>query len=233
MEYIIIIILLLLFLLMLKIGLNIKIKDIKRLKQLSQDTQLNNIINMFPKNKEICEEILETLNNKNVKIEELSIEEKSQTSLYLVLKNKILIANIENNCTRIQTIAHECIHSVQNKKILKFNFFISNINILYFIISCILAILNLSNLNFLLIILILIQLVSFVVRSYLETDAMIRAEYIAKDYIKSKKILKNDDEQKVINTYKEVNKIGIKLYNYIIITKKVFSIIIFLLIAMI
>ena len=92
---------------------------------------------------------------------------------------------------------------------------------------------NLSNLNFLLIILILIQLVSFVVRSYLETDAMIRAEYIAKDYIKSKKILKNDDEQKVINTYKEVNKIGIKLYNYIIITKKVFSIIIFLLIAMI
>ena len=233
MEYIIIIILLLLFLLMLKIGLNIKIKDIKRLKQLSQDTQLNNIINMFPKNKEICEEILETLNNKNVKIEELSIEEKSQTSLYLVLKNKILIANIEKNCTRIQTIAHECIHSVQNKKILKFNFFISNINILYFIISCILAILNLSNLNFLLIILILIQLVSFVVRSYLETDAMIRAEYIAKDYIKSKKILKNDDEQKVINTYKEVNKIGIKLYNYIIITKKVFSIIIFLLIAMI
>lgn len=233
MEYIIIIILLLLFLLILKIGLNIKIKDIKRLKQLSQDGQLNKIINMFPKNKEICEEILERLNNENVKIEELSKEDKSQTSLYLVFQDKILIANIQENFARIQTIAHECIHSIQNKKILKFNFIISNICILYFIIACILDVLNLFNITNLLITLTLIQLTSLIVRSYLETDAMIRAEYIAKDYIKEKKLLKKDDEEKIINTYKEINNIGIKLYNYILIIKKVFSIIIFLLLSII
>ena len=233
MEYMIIILMLLLFLLILKIGLNIKIKDIKRLKQLSQDTQLNEIINVFPKNRVICEEILEKLNNKNVKIKELNKEEKSQTSLYLVFQNKILIANIQENFARIQTIAHECIHSIQNKRILKFNFIISNISILYFIISCVLDVLNLFNITYLLITLTLIQLTSLIVRSYLETDAMIRAEYIAKDYIKEKKLLKKDDEEKIINTYKEINNIGIKLYNYILIIKKVFSIIIFLLLSII
>lgn len=233
MEYIIIIILLLLFLLILKIGLNIQIKDIKRLKQLSQDTQLNKIINVFPKNRVICEEILEKINNKNVKIEELSKEEKSQTSLYLVFQNKILIANIQENFARIQTIAHECIHSIQNKKILKFNFIISNISILYFIIACVLTLLKLFDLSYILITLILIQLTSLIIRSYLETDAMTRAEYIAKDYIKEKKLLKKDDEEKIINTYKEINNIGIKLYNYILITKKVFSIVVFLLLSII
>ena len=129
--YSVIIIILLVFLLVLKIGLNIKIKDVKRLKQLSQDKDLNKITNVFPKNKEICEEILEKLNNKNVEIEELGENSKSQTSLYLVIQNKIIIANIKDNFARIQTIIHECIHSIQNKKILKFNFIFSNISNLY------------------------------------------------------------------------------------------------------
>lgn len=234
--YLIIIIIFLFFLLILKIGLNIKIKDVKRLKQLSQDKDLNKITNVFPKNKEICEEILEKLNNKNVEIEELGENSKSQTSLYLVIQNKIIIANIKDNFARIQTIIHECIHSIQNKKILKFNFIFSNISNLYFITICILALFNLLRgqvLYCLLISLILIQSISFIVRSYLETDAMTRAEYIAKDYIKEKNLLKNDDEEKVLNTYKEINNIGIKLYNYILISKKVLSVIVFLVLVII
>ena len=234
--YLIIIIIFLVFLLVLKIGLNIKIKDAKRLKQLSQDKDLNKITNVFPKNKEICEEILEKLNNKNVEIEELGENSKSQTSLYLVIQNKIIIANIKDNFARIQTIIHECIHSIQNKKILKFNFIFSNISNLYFLVICILALFNLFSEQVwycLLISLILIQFISFIVRSYLETDAMTRAEYIAKDYIKEKNLLKNDDEEKVLNTYKEINNIGIKLYNYILISKKVLSIIVFLLLVII
>ena len=234
--YFVIIIIFLIFLLVLKIGLNIKIKDVKRLKQLSQDNALNKITNVFPKNKEICEEILEKLNNKDVEIEELGEDSKSQTSLYLVMKNKIIIANIKDNFARIQTIAHECIHSIQNKQILKFNFIFSNISNLYFLVICILALLNLFNEQVwycLLISLILIQSISLIVRSHLETDAMTRAEYIAKDYIKEKNLLKKEDEEKIINTYKEINNIGIKLYNYILISKKVLSIIIFLVLIMI
>ena len=227
--YFVIIIIFLVFLLVLKIGLNIKIKDVKRLKQLSQDNTLNKITNVFPKNKEICEEILEKLNNKDVEIEELGEDSKSQTSLYLVMQNKIIIANIKDNFARIQTIAHECIHSIQNKQILKFNFIFSNISNLYFLVICILALLNLFNEQVwycLLISLILIQSISLIVRSHLETDAMTIAEYIAKDYIKEKNLLKKEDEEKIINTYKEINNIGIKLYNYILISKKVLGVIV-------
>ena len=234
--YLIIIIIFLFFLLILKIGLNIKIKDVKRLKQLSQDNTLNKITNVFPKNKEMCEEILDKLNNKNIEIEELGENSKSQTSLYLVIQNKIIIANIKDNFARIQTIIHECIHSIQNKKILKFNFIFSNISNLYFLIICILALLNLFSgpvWYCLLISLILIQSISFIVRSHLETDAMTRAEYVAGDYINEKNLLNKDDEEKIINTYKEINNIGIKLYNYILISKKVLSVIVFLVLVII
>ena len=234
--YFVIIIIFLVFLLVLKIGLNIKIKDVKRLKQLSQDNTLNKITNVFPKNKEMCEEILDKLNNKNIEIEELGENSKSQTSLYLVMQNKIIIANIKDNFARIQTIAHECIHSIQNKKILKFNFIFSNISNLYFLIICILALLNLFSgpvWYCLLISLILIQSISFIVRSHLETDAMTRAEYVAGDYINEKNLLNKDDEEKIINTYKEINNIGIKLYNYILISKKVLSVIVFLVLVII
>ena len=234
--YFVIIIIFLIFLLVLKIGLNIKIKDVKRLKQLSQDNTLNKITNVFPKNKEMCEEILDKLNNKNIEIEELGENSKSQTSLYLVIQNKIIIANIKDNFARIQTIAHECIHSIQNKKILKFNFIFSNISNLYFFVICILALLNLFSEQVwycLLISLILIQSISFIVRSHLETDAMTRAEYVAGDYINEKNLLNKDDEEKIINTYKEINNIGIKLYNYILISKKVLSVIVFLVLVII
>ena len=234
--YFVIIIIFLVFLLVLKIGLNIKIKDVKRLKQLSQDNTLNKITNVFPKNKEMCEEILDKLNNKNIEIEELGEDSKSQTSLYLVMQNKIIIANIKDNFARIQTIAHECIHSIQNKKILKFNFIFSNISNLYFLIICILALLNLFNEQVwycLLISLILIQSISLIVRSHLETDAMTRAEYVAGDYINEKNLLNKDDEEKIINTYKEINNIGIKLYNYILISKKVLGVIVFLVLVII
>ena len=234
--YFVIIIIFLVFLLVLKIGLNIKIKDVKKLKQLSQDKALNKITNVFPKNKEICEEILEKLNNKDVEIEELGEDSKSQTSLYLVMQNKIIIANIKDNFARIQTIAHECIHSVQDKKILKFNFIFSNISNLYFLVICILALLNIFNEQVwycILISLILIQSISFIVRSHLETDAMTRAEYVAGAYINEKKLLNKDDEEKIINTYKEINNIGIKLYNYILISKKILGVIVFLVLTMI
>ena len=216
MEYVIIIILMLFTILILKMGLNIKIKDIKKVKELGYDEKTNEILKDSPDNSAICKDILEMLDNKDVKIEEAQ-DEKSTTSLYMVMQNKILIGNVKDSFTRIQTIAHECIHSIQNKTLLKFNFVISNINILYFIIICILALFNVVNKevsNIILIGLILLQFIFFVVRNFLEVDAMTRAEFLAKEYIDKTKLLSKKDAETIENKYKEINKIGIKIYTF-------------------
>ena len=107
MEYIITIVIMILVIFILKIGLNIHFKEIKKIKEIGYDKELNKIANKFPDNKEICKKILEKLNNKDVKIEE---ENNSKTSLYIAISNKIIIANINDTFTRIQTIAHECLN---------------------------------------------------------------------------------------------------------------------------
>lgn len=216
MEYVIIIVLMLFTILILKIGLDIKIKNIKKVKELGYDEKTNKILKHFPDNSIICKNILEMLDNKDVKIEEVQ-DEKSTTSLYMVMQNKILIGNVKDSFARIQTIAHECIHSIQNKTLLKFNFIISNVNIIYFVIVCILALFNVVNKevgNILLIGLILMQFIFFTVRSFLEIDAMTRAEFLAKDYIDKTKLLSKTDAKTIENKYKEINKVGIKLYTF-------------------
>ena len=218
MEYLIVLLVFIVTMLVLKIGMNVKIEDIKEIGKLGEDNETNDILKAFPDNKKICEEILEKLDNKNVIIEETK-DENSQTSLYLVMQNKILIANIKDSFTRIQTIAHECIHSVQNKKLLKFNFIFSNINILYFLIISILAIFKVTNKevsSILLVVLTLMQFIFYVVRSFLETDAMTRAEYLAKEYIEETNILSKENAEFITDKYKTLNKIGIKLYNFIL-----------------
>ena len=84
MEYIFIICICVLTMIILKFAWSIKIRDIKKLKELGYDKGLNEITNKLPENKEICKSILKMLNNENVKIEE---SESNQASLYMVLSN--------------------------------------------------------------------------------------------------------------------------------------------------
>lgn len=210
---------------LLTICLNIKLKDIKKLKQISEDKELNKIVDKFPEGKQICKEILKQLENENVTIEE---DNDSKTSLYLVMQNKILIGKI-NSFARIQTIAHECAHSVQNKVVLKSNYIISNINNIFFIVLIILRLLNIVNLKvgyILIIAFIVMQVINYIIRSYLETEAMVKAEYVAKEYIEKSKITNETENKKITNGYREINKIGVKLYNYTLILKSVVKIII-------
>mgnify|MGYP006962820676 FL=1 len=210
---------------LLTICLNIKPKDIKKLKQISEDKELNQIVEKFPEDKQICKEILKQLENENVTIEE---DNNSKTSLYLVMQNKILIGKI-NSFARIQTIAHECAHSVQNKVVLKSNYVISNINNLFFIILIILRLLKILNseASFILITaFIVMQVINYIIRGYLETEAMVKAEYVAKEYIEKSKITNETENKKITNGYREINKIGVKLYNYTLILKSVVKIII-------
>lgn len=219
------ILILIIGIILLTICLNIKLKDIKKLKQISEDKELNNIVDKFPEGKQICKEILKQLESENVTIEE---NNDSKTSLYLVMQNKILIGKI-NSFARIQTIAHECAHSVQNKVVLKSNYIISNINNIFFIVLIILRLLNIVNLKvgyILIIAFIVMQVINYIIRSYLETEAMVKAEYVAKEYIEKSKITNETENKKITKGYREINKIGVKLYNYTLILKSVVKIII-------
>ena len=188
----IIILSILITMLLLTIGLNVGIKDFKKLRGIVEDEKLTETIKKFPSNTEICKQTLKKLNKEDVKVEE---DNSSKTSVYLVFKNKIVIGKA-NVITRIQTVIHECIHSTQDKRLLKFNVIFANINNLYLLIISILSLFNKISYNTATIclwVLALMQLTSYTVRSFLETDAMTRAEFMAQDYIEKTDYVTKED----------------------------------------
>lgn len=181
--------------------------NLKQAKALEENEKMQEITDKFPENIEIAEEMLEMLDNKNVKIEQAK---DTKTSLYIAVTNKISIADMKDNYGRIQTIAHECIHSVQDRRLLMFNFIFSNFSILYFITIAILSICNvLKNSMLQIFILCLIAFIQFAVRAYLEIDAMTKSKYLAKEYIEKKNLCAQEEINKLIKEYDKINKIGI------------------------
>lgn len=228
MEYIIIIGILIITTLILFFIMQI---DFKKVKQISENKELIEITNKYPENIEICKIILNKLKNEKVIVEE---NNDSTTSLYLVTSNKIIIANGKNLFTRIQTIAHECIHSVQNKKMLLFNYIYSNIYILYFILISILTIFKIINNGMLQVsILIILGTIYYFIRSMLETDAMIRARYLAKEYMEEYPKSTKEEIEKIIENYDEINEIGIKGSNLNLLVSTFIKIIIYCVICII
>ena len=216
---------------LLTIGLDIGIKDFKKLRGIVEDEKLTETIKKFPSNTEICEQTLKKLNKEDVKVEE---DNSSKTSVYLVFKNKIVMGKA-NVITRIQTVIHECIHTTQDKRLLKFNVIFSNINNLYLLIISILSLFNKISYNTATIclwVLALMQLASYTVRSFLETDAMTRAEFMAQDYIEETGYVSQEEKEKIIQTYKDVNKVGIKSYNYVLLMKALIKLLIYAIIMM-
>lgn len=210
MELIIILIVLIIFIIILRYLFNYNIKRIKHLAE--EDEELDIISEKCPDNVDICKKCLKIVNNESVKIEN---DNNAKSSLYIAISNKIIIGNITKSYTRIQTIAHECLHSIQDKKILLFNFVFSNIYLLYFAIICILKFINfLSNEMLFIVIYLILSLVYYTIRVYLENDAMIKAKYLAKEYMEKEKILNKIEIDKLINGFDKINNIGIKCTNY-------------------
>ena len=225
MEYLIIVLSCIVFLIILKFAWKIKIKDIKKLKEIGYSKELNKITNKLPENKEICKTILKKLNNETVNIKE---SENNTASFYLVLNNTILIANIKNTFTRVQTIAHECLHSVQNKRTLLFNFIYSNIYFIYFVVICILSILGIVKHGMLhIFILTMLGIIYYAIRSYLEMDAMTKARPLAKEYMEEEGSLSKEEQKTILENYDKINEIGIKMTNYRLIISITIKIIIF------
>lgn len=186
--------------------------SIKKLKHIGEDEQLDNLAKVYPSNMEMCKEYLKKLKNEKVRIEE---SENTEASLYVALTDKILIGNIQKSYTRIQTIAHECLHSIQNRKLLMFNFWFSNIYLVYFLTICAFIIFKILpyKMMFLAIFLIL-SMIYYVVRVFLENDAMIKARYLAKEYMQEKKISLPGEIEQLLAGFDKINTIGIKCINY-------------------
>mgnify|MGYP003296040282 CR=1 FL=1 len=114
MEYILILILCI-AIIFIKIIMN---TNIRQMKKIATKEELNKITEQYPENIEICKKILKKLNNEKVQIEQ---DETSDTTVYIAILDKISLGNTHASFTRIQTIAHECLHSIQDKKILLAN----------------------------------------------------------------------------------------------------------------
>lgn len=232
MELVIVLIVLVIILI---IGAFIFEVNLKKLKEAGNNKKCDDIVSKFPNNKEICEDILEKLDNRKVKIKE---NNDKTASLYIAISDTIFIANISKTYTRIQTIAHECLHSVQNRKLLLFNYIYSNFYILYFILSVILTILGIfKDTKLQVIILTILGFFYYVIRAYLETDAMTKAPYLAKEYmlqyIEKNPICNKEKIEEVVNEYQRINNIGIPATNYILMVNCIVKVIIYILIALV
>ncbi len=228
MEFIIIIIVTLILALILKVLFEY---NMKKIKHIADDEYLDELSNKFPKNIEICKKYLKMLKNESVEIEE---SDTNQASLYIAITNKIIIANISKTYTRIQTIAHECLHSVQDRKILMFNFIYSNIYLIYFAVICVLALFKILPYNLMFLsIFIILSLVYFMTRMYLENDAMIKARFLAKEYIENEKYTTQEENDKLIEGFDKINRLGMKVVHYNLFLQIAIKIIIFSLICII
>ena len=212
MEFIIVAIIVVLFIIITKIIFGVNYSEIKQIVENEKSKKLDELTKKYPDNKEICKWYLKRLNNENVEIEE---NEGKENSLYIAITNKILIANVRNSYTRIQTIAHECLHSVQGKKILMLNFYFSNIYLLYFAVISILAIFKFLPYKMLFLgIFIFFSMVYLLIRNYLENDAMTKARYLAKEYMDEVQISTKEEIEEIVSEFDRINIIGIKATNF-------------------
>ena len=70
--------------------------NVNKLKEITQNEELNKIAEKYPENVDICKTYLKMLKNEDVKIEE---QQDANTTMYFVMGNKIFIANLKNNFT--------------------------------------------------------------------------------------------------------------------------------------
>lgn len=203
----------------------------RQIEEIAKNKELDEIALKYPDNIDMCKEYLKILHNETVTIEE---DKDATNSLYIATSNKIIIANVKESFTRIQTIAHECLHSIQDRKILLFNFIYSNIYMLFFLIISILKLCNVLPYEMLFLAILMIGgFIYYFVRSYLENDAMTKARFLAKEYMENKKISSSEEIKKIVDHFDKINDIGIKSVNYALLCNVFMEILIFCAICMI
>ena len=224
MSEIIILILIIIAIILLRIILGV---NKKKILEIAENKKLNEITEQLPNNLKICKDILKKVKNENVKIE----ENENTNCFYFIATNKIILNKDKKHFTRIQTIAHECIHSLQNKKILWFNYIFTNLfNLFWIIILLLTAFGIIKNYMFFISILLILTLVFYSIRSYLEIEAMTKAKYLAKEYLEDKKI---KEVNEISNEYEKLNEVGIRYTCYYLMSSKLYLLLIYIIVSLI
>lgn len=224
MDGLVILILVIIVIIMLRIVLKI---NKNKIIEIAQNDKLNKIVQNLPDNVDVCKNILKKLKNEDVKIE----EEEKTNCYYFIATDKIILNQDKKYFTRIQTIAHECIHSIQDKSVLWFNYIFANLLNLFWLIITILTIVGVIT-NYILFtgIMLIFTIVFYVIRSYLEIEAMTKAKYIAKDYLEEQHV---QEVNEIVEEYEKLNNIGIKYTCYSLIKAKLILLFIYVLIGFI
>ncbi|HJJ12603.1 MAG TPA: hypothetical protein OIM48_04790 [Clostridiaceae bacterium] len=224
MELLIILIIIIITQITLKIVLKTNKKEIMKI---VENERLNDRTQELPENVVICKEILKKLNNEKVKVE----EEEKTNCFYFIATDKIILNKDKKFFTRIQTIVHECVHSIQNKNILWFNYIFTNLLNLFWVVITILTVVGVIK-NYILFvsIMLILAMVFYVIRSYLEIEAMTKAKYIAKEYLEEKNVKETNE---IITEYEKINNIGIKYTCYKLVSSKLYLIILYIIICLI
>jgi len=142
-------------------------------------------LNIEKDNITICKEMLKLLGNSHTKVE-YNKDEKSNLSYYNHGKDVIILKTNNVGSSRIVQIAHECIHTMQEKKFLIANKSFSNLQLIYFLISLI-TVINIEKIELLLISIQLVILVGTIfAKVVIEGDASYRSIDLVKKYLEEK-----------------------------------------------
>lgn len=220
--------LIILIIIITQITLKIVLKTNKKeIMKIVENERLNDRTQELPDNVVICKEILKKLNNEKVKVE----EEEKTNCFYFIATDKIILNKDKKIFTRIQTIAHECVHSIQNKNVLWFNYIFTNLLNLFWLVITILTVVGVIK-NYILFvsIMLILAMVFYVIRSYLEIEAMTKAKYIAKEYLEEHNV---KETKEITEEYEKINNIGIKYTCYKLISSKLYLIILYIIICLI
>lgn len=221
-------IILIIIIIITQITLKIVLKTNKKeIMKIAENERLNDRTQELPDNVVICKEILKKLNNEKVKVE----EEEKTNCFYFIATDKIILNKDKKFFTRIQTIAHECVHSIQNKNVLWFNYIFTNLLNLFWLVITILTVVGVIK-NYILFvsIMLILAMVFYVIRSYLEIEAMTKAKYIAKEYLEEHNV---KETKEITEEYEKINNIGIKYTCYKLISSKLYLIILYIIICLI
>ena len=117
---------------------------------------------------------------------------------------------------------------------LMFNYIDSTIYLLYFAVISILTVFKVvNNLMLQVEILTILGLIYYFIRSMLEFDAMIKAKYVAKNYMKKCNCCTNEEIQEIVEGYDKLNNIGIKGANLELLFNIIIKVIIYCVICII
>lgn len=166
------------------------------------------------KKETLTKEILYLLNNNHTSIENV---ENIKTNYYNFVTDKIYLANNINDskhkkglenanpfCGELVTICHECIHSVQSKWLHILNLILSNLSIIFTIISFILMLFFSKPIWWIVISATIIVLAIFV-RLFLEINAITRSVKTA-DRARETINISGVDKKDIVEARKIINK---------------------------